>query len=132
MTPLRPSRKLQLTSRSLPQFLYHTWITDPKAALRGRGRAKRKFWRKYTKGVRPRRSKKDGRWSKRANKRQEAATLHHSRAFPAAGHVAIEVGEVSDGQDGGDEDRKSSPGNPNIGGFVLLPLLIQGTCTCTF
>uniref|UniRef100_A0A674NBV1 Piezo type mechanosensitive ion channel component 2 n=1 Tax=Takifugu rubripes TaxID=31033 RepID=A0A674NBV1_TAKRU len=32
------------------KFLYHAWITDPKAALRARGREKRKFWKKYTRG----------------------------------------------------------------------------------
>uniref|UniRef100_A0A8D0CNE2 Piezo type mechanosensitive ion channel component 2 n=1 Tax=Sander lucioperca TaxID=283035 RepID=A0A8D0CNE2_SANLU len=41
------------------KFLYHAWITDPKAALRARGKEKRKFWKKYTKGVRHRKSKKD-------------------------------------------------------------------------
>uniref|UniRef100_A0A8C9X2X2 Piezo type mechanosensitive ion channel component 2 n=1 Tax=Sander lucioperca TaxID=283035 RepID=A0A8C9X2X2_SANLU len=33
------------------KFLYHAWITDPKAALRARGKEKRKFWKKYTKGL---------------------------------------------------------------------------------
>ncbi|XP_038573421.1 piezo-type mechanosensitive ion channel component 2 isoform X2 [Micropterus salmoides] len=65
------------------KFLYHAWITDPKAALRARGKEKRKFWKKYTKGVRHRKSKKD------------------------AGHVAIEVGELSDGQEKGEENKKS-------------------------
>uniref|UniRef100_A0A669DJT6 Piezo type mechanosensitive ion channel component 2 n=1 Tax=Oreochromis niloticus TaxID=8128 RepID=A0A669DJT6_ORENI len=42
------------------KYMYQTWITDPKAALRARGKAKRKFWKRYTKGVRHRKSKKDG------------------------------------------------------------------------
>uniref|UniRef100_H2TFE0 Piezo type mechanosensitive ion channel component 2 n=1 Tax=Takifugu rubripes TaxID=31033 RepID=H2TFE0_TAKRU len=42
------------------KFLYHAWITDPKAALRARGREKRKFWKKYTRGVRRHRTKRDG------------------------------------------------------------------------
>uniref|UniRef100_A0A3B4TXV1 Piezo type mechanosensitive ion channel component 2 n=1 Tax=Seriola dumerili TaxID=41447 RepID=A0A3B4TXV1_SERDU len=71
------------------KFLYHAWITDPKAALRARGKEKRKFWKKYTKGIRHRKSKKD------------------------AGHVAIEVGELSDGQEKG-EERKQSGGQDNI------------------
>ncbi|GAA6236079.1 piezo-type mechanosensitive ion channel component 2 isoform X2 [Lates japonicus] len=70
------------------KFLYHAWITDPKAALRARGKEKRKFWKKYTKGVRHRKSKKDG-------------------------HVAIEVGEMSDGQEKGEENKQSG-GPDNI------------------
>ncbi|XP_067331483.1 piezo-type mechanosensitive ion channel component 2 isoform X3 [Channa argus] len=71
------------------KFLYHAWITDPKAALKARGKEKRKFWKKYTKGVRYRKSKKD------------------------AGHVAIDVGELSDGQENGEENKKSG-GPDNI------------------
>uniref|UniRef100_A0A3Q1C0D1 Piezo-type mechanosensitive ion channel component n=1 Tax=Amphiprion ocellaris TaxID=80972 RepID=A0A3Q1C0D1_AMPOC len=33
------------------KFLYHAWITDPKAALRARAKDRRKFWKKYTRGV---------------------------------------------------------------------------------
>uniref|UniRef100_A0A3Q1J0V3 Piezo-type mechanosensitive ion channel component n=1 Tax=Anabas testudineus TaxID=64144 RepID=A0A3Q1J0V3_ANATE len=33
------------------KFLYHAWITDPKAALKARGKEKRKFWKKYTRGL---------------------------------------------------------------------------------
>nr|XP_019964666.1 PREDICTED: piezo-type mechanosensitive ion channel component 2 isoform X3 [Paralichthys olivaceus] len=69
------------------KFLYHAWITDPKAALRARGKEKRKFWKKYTKGVRRRKTKKD------------------------AGHVTIEVGD-SDGQE--KDDSKPSGGPDNI------------------
>ncbi|XP_070774836.1 piezo-type mechanosensitive ion channel component 2 [Enoplosus armatus] len=69
------------------KFLYHAWITDPKAALRARGKEKRKFWKKYTKGVRHRKSKKH------------------------AGHVTIEVGELSDGQEKGEENKKAGPDN---------------------
>uniref|UniRef100_A0A671VEB3 Piezo type mechanosensitive ion channel component 2 n=1 Tax=Sparus aurata TaxID=8175 RepID=A0A671VEB3_SPAAU len=68
--------------KSAFQFFYHAWITDPKAALRARSKEKRKFWKKYTRGVRRRKTKKD------------------------AGHVAIEVGELSDGQEKG-ENKKS-------------------------
>ncbi|XP_071780421.2 piezo-type mechanosensitive ion channel component 2 [Centroberyx gerrardi] len=70
------------------KFLYHAWITDPKTALKERGKEKRKFWKKYTKGVKHRKSKKDS-------------------------HVTIEVGELSDGQDGG-EEKKKSEGPDNI------------------
>ncbi|CAJ1072552.1 piezo-type mechanosensitive ion channel component 2 isoform X3 [Xyrichtys novacula] len=74
--------------KSAFQFLYHAWITDPKAALRARGKEKRKFWKKYTKGVRHRKSKKD------------------------AGHVTIDFGELSDGGDKSEESKKSgSPDN---------------------
>uniref|UniRef100_A0A4W6FQJ1 Piezo type mechanosensitive ion channel component 2 n=1 Tax=Lates calcarifer TaxID=8187 RepID=A0A4W6FQJ1_LATCA len=64
--------------KSAFQFLYHAWITDPKAALRARGKEKRKFWKKYTKGVRHRKK----------------------------------VGEMSDGQEKGEENKQSgSPDN---------------------
>ncbi|XP_068197300.1 piezo-type mechanosensitive ion channel component 2 [Antennarius striatus] len=69
--------------KSAFQFLYHAWITDPKAALRTRGKEKRKFWKKYTKGVRHRKNKKDG-------------------------HVTIDVSELSDGV--GDE-KSGGPDN---------------------
>uniref|UniRef100_A0A668A6K7 Piezo type mechanosensitive ion channel component 2 n=1 Tax=Myripristis murdjan TaxID=586833 RepID=A0A668A6K7_9TELE len=36
--------------KSAFQFLYHAWITDPKTALKERGKEKRKFWKKYTRG----------------------------------------------------------------------------------
>ncbi|XP_041848667.1 piezo-type mechanosensitive ion channel component 2 [Melanotaenia boesemani] len=71
------------------KFLYHAWITNPKAALKARGKEKRKFWRKYTKRVRHRKSKKD------------------------AGHVAVEVGELSDEQEKGENEKKPS-GPDNI------------------
>lgn len=101
---------------SVLQFLYHAWITDPKAALRARGKEKRKFWKKYTKGVRHRKSKKDGKqvletrnlWNKLKN-----TTKHHVSCLycTSAGHVAIEVGELSDGQEKGEENKKSgAPG----------------------
>ncbi|XP_038146759.1 piezo-type mechanosensitive ion channel component 2 [Cyprinodon tularosa] len=72
------------------KFLYQAWITDPKAALKARAKDKRKFWKKYTKRVRNRKSKKD------------------------TGHVAIEVGELSsDGQEKEEENKKSA-GPDNI------------------
>uniref|UniRef100_A0A3Q3BAU1 Piezo type mechanosensitive ion channel component 2 n=1 Tax=Kryptolebias marmoratus TaxID=37003 RepID=A0A3Q3BAU1_KRYMA len=46
--------------KSAFQFFYQAWITDPKAALKARAKDKRKFWKKYTKRVRSRKSKKDG------------------------------------------------------------------------
>uniref|UniRef100_A0A3Q2SU17 Piezo type mechanosensitive ion channel component 2 n=1 Tax=Fundulus heteroclitus TaxID=8078 RepID=A0A3Q2SU17_FUNHE len=58
------------------KFLYQAWITDPKAALKARAKEKRKFWKKYTKRVRSRKSKKD------------------------------EVGELSDGQEKGEDNKK--------------------------
>ncbi|XP_047198071.1 piezo-type mechanosensitive ion channel component 2 [Hippoglossus stenolepis] len=78
----------ELPKKSAFQFLYHAWITDPKAALRARAKEKRKFWKKYTKGVRRRKSKKD------------------------AAHVAVEVGDSSDGQE--KDDNKKSAGPDNI------------------
>uniref|UniRef100_M3ZFC3 Piezo type mechanosensitive ion channel component 2 n=1 Tax=Xiphophorus maculatus TaxID=8083 RepID=M3ZFC3_XIPMA len=68
--------------KSAFQFLYQAWITDPKAALKARAKDKRKFWKKYTKRVRGRKSKKD-------------------------------VGELSDGQETGEENKKSA-GPDNI------------------
>ncbi|KAM9720068.1 piezo-type mechanosensitive ion channel component 2 isoform 2-T2 [Menidia menidia] len=70
------------------KFLYQAWITDPKAAMKARGKDRRKFWKKYTKRVRHRKSKKDG-------------------------HVTIEVGELSDGQEK-TEGNKKSGGPDNI------------------
>ncbi|KAM3865799.1 piezo-type mechanosensitive ion channel component 2 [Diretmus argenteus] len=63
------------------KFLYHAWITDPKTALKERTKEKRKFWKKYTKGVKHRKSKKEA-------------------------HVTIEVGELSDGPEGGEKKPK--------------------------
>ncbi|XP_075877858.1 piezo-type mechanosensitive ion channel component 2 isoform X2 [Nelusetta ayraudi] len=77
-----------LQKKSAFQFLYHAWITDPKGVLRARGKDKRKFWKKYTKGMRHRKSKK------------------------AAGHVTIEVDELSDSQE--KEASKKSGGPDNI------------------
>ncbi|KAM8838287.1 piezo-type mechanosensitive ion channel component 2 isoform 4-T4 [Synchiropus picturatus] len=69
------------------KFLYHAWITDPKAALKARGKDKRKFWKRYTKGVRHRKHKKE------------------------AGHITIDLGELSDGQD---KEEENSGGPDNI------------------
>ncbi|XP_056276560.1 piezo-type mechanosensitive ion channel component 2 isoform X2 [Pseudoliparis swirei] len=74
-------------NKSAFQFLYHAWITDPKAALRARGKEKRKFWKKYTKGVRHRKSKKN------------------------AGNVTIEIGELSDGPENEEENKSGGPDN---------------------
>uniref|UniRef100_A0A667ZVF6 Piezo type mechanosensitive ion channel component 2 n=1 Tax=Myripristis murdjan TaxID=586833 RepID=A0A667ZVF6_9TELE len=46
--------------KSAFQFLYHAWITDPKTALKERGKEKRKFWKKYTRGVKHRKNGQDG------------------------------------------------------------------------
>ncbi|XP_010770103.1 piezo-type mechanosensitive ion channel component 2-like [Notothenia coriiceps] len=70
------------------QFLYHAWITDPKAALRARAKEKRKFWKKYTKVVRRKKNKKKD-----------------------AGHVTIDLGELSDGQDKREEENPNGPDN---------------------
>ncbi|KAJ3594601.1 hypothetical protein NHX12_003908 [Muraenolepis orangiensis] len=70
------------------KFLYHAWITDPKTALKEKNKERRKFWKKYTKGVRNRKSKKEG-------------------------HVTIEVGDLPEGQDD-EEDSKKSDGPDNI------------------
>ncbi|XP_054623072.1 piezo-type mechanosensitive ion channel component 2 isoform X2 [Dunckerocampus dactyliophorus] len=67
------------------KFLYHTWITGPKAALKTRGKEKRKFWKRYTKGVRHKKSKKEA-------------------------PVGIEVGELSDSIENDDENN-SGPDN---------------------
>ncbi|XP_019739327.1 piezo-type mechanosensitive ion channel component 2 [Hippocampus comes] len=74
----------ELPRRSPFQFLYHTWIKDPKAALKARAKEKRKFWKKYTKGGRRKKSKK-----------QEA-------------HVGIEMDDLSDSQE---QDDNSGPDN---------------------
>ncbi|XP_017266509.1 piezo-type mechanosensitive ion channel component 2 isoform X2 [Kryptolebias marmoratus] len=83
-----PKTVLQYVAKA-GKFFYQAWITDPKAALKARAKDKRKFWKKYTKRVRSRKSKKD------------------------AGHVAIEVGDLSDGQEKGEENKKSA-GPDNI------------------
>uniref|UniRef100_A0A8C5CAX9 Piezo-type mechanosensitive ion channel component n=1 Tax=Gadus morhua TaxID=8049 RepID=A0A8C5CAX9_GADMO len=84
-----------LPKKSAFQFLYHAWITDPKTALREKAKERRKFWKKYTKGVRSRKS-----------------------------HVTIEVGDLPEGV-GEDEDSKKSKDNVikrmyNIIKFLLV------------
>ncbi|XP_028328192.1 piezo-type mechanosensitive ion channel component 2 isoform X2 [Gouania willdenowi] len=69
------------------KFLYHAWIKDPKAALKARGKDKRNFWKRYTK-VRHRKNKKD------------------------AGHVTIELGDLSDEEE--KDENKKSDGPDNI------------------
>ncbi|XP_024120347.2 piezo-type mechanosensitive ion channel component 2 [Oryzias melastigma] len=76
-----PKTVLQYLIRA-GKFLYQAWITDPKAALKARSKDKRKFWKKYTKRVRHKKNKQK----------------------PA--HVAIEVGELSDGQEKEEEGKK--------------------------
>uniref|UniRef100_A0A8C5GVZ2 Piezo-type mechanosensitive ion channel component n=1 Tax=Gouania willdenowi TaxID=441366 RepID=A0A8C5GVZ2_GOUWI len=73
--------------KSAFQFLYHAWIKDPKAALKARGKDKRNFWKRYTK-VRHRKNKKD------------------------AGHVTIELGDLSDEEE--KDENKKSDGPDNI------------------
>ncbi|XP_077471860.1 piezo-type mechanosensitive ion channel component 2 isoform X4 [Stigmatopora argus] len=66
------------------KFLYQTWIKDPKAALKARAKQKRKFWKRYTKGARSKKSK---------NKEV---------------HVGVEVDELSESLD---KDGSSGPDN---------------------
>ncbi|XP_061111226.1 piezo-type mechanosensitive ion channel component 2-like [Conger conger] len=73
--------------KSAFQFLYHAWITNPKTALKERGKGKRKFWKRYTGG-----------YSKRKDRKED--------------HVAIEVGEQEDEE--GSEDGKKSNEPDNI------------------
>ncbi|XP_055084588.1 piezo-type mechanosensitive ion channel component 2 [Periophthalmus magnuspinnatus] len=75
--------------KSAFQFLYHAWITDPKAALKARSKEKRKFWKKYTKGVRNRKAKKE------------------------PGHVTIDLGEFLNNPQTDDES-KETDGPDNI------------------
>uniref|UniRef100_A0AAV2JW47 Piezo TM25-28 domain-containing protein n=1 Tax=Knipowitschia caucasica TaxID=637954 RepID=A0AAV2JW47_KNICA len=75
--------------KSAFQFLYHAWITDPKAALKARSREKRKFWKKYTKGVRTRKAKRE------------------------PGHVTIDLGDLLNNPQSGDES-KETEGPDNI------------------
>ncbi|KAK7944677.1 hypothetical protein WMY93_000405 [Mugilogobius chulae] len=75
--------------KSAFQFLYHAWITDPKAALKARSKEKRKFWKKYTKGVRNRKAKKE------------------------PGHVTIDLGELLNNPETDDEN-KDTDGPDNI------------------
>ncbi|KAM6948367.1 piezo-type mechanosensitive ion channel component 2 [Aplochiton taeniatus] len=70
------------------KFLYHAWITDSKTALKERSKEKRKFWKRYTKGAKHRKEKKDG-------------------------HVNIEVGELEEGQEGVEAGKKAD-GPDNI------------------
>lgn len=119
---------------SVLQFLYHAWITNPKAALKERGKEKRKFWKKYTKGVRHRKSKKESkprstRWKYTQhtlgcyNSLDILATTVRRFCRMCAGHVAVEVGELSDGQEKGEENKKSDgPGWFHFEKFVLRDL----------
>ncbi|XP_057713162.1 piezo-type mechanosensitive ion channel component 2 isoform X2 [Corythoichthys intestinalis] len=78
-----PKTVLQYVVRA-GKFLYQTWIKDPKAALKARAKQKRRFWKRYTKGVR----------SKKNKKKEE--------------HVGIEVDELSESLD---QDDNSGPDN---------------------
>ncbi|XP_067109113.1 piezo-type mechanosensitive ion channel component 2 [Osmerus mordax] len=42
------------------KFLYHAWITDSKTAMKERSKEKRKFWKRYTRGEKHKRDKKEG------------------------------------------------------------------------
>ncbi|KAK9980260.1 hypothetical protein ABG768_013637 [Culter alburnus] len=68
--------------RSAFHFVYHTWITDSKAALKERGKGSRYFWKRY--GRRHRKDKKEG-------------------------HVAIEVGEEE--RQSSEEEKTDGPDN---------------------
>ncbi|XP_041959521.1 piezo-type mechanosensitive ion channel component 2 [Alosa sapidissima] len=65
------------------KFVYHTWITDSKTALKERSKEKRRFWKKYARG-RHKKSQKEG-------------------------HVTIEVGDSEQSEN--EEEGKKSPDN---------------------
>ncbi|XP_072296798.1 piezo-type mechanosensitive ion channel component 2 [Eucyclogobius newberryi] len=82
-----PKTVLQYVMR-IGKFLYHAWITDPKAALKAQTKEKRKFWKKYTKGVRNRKAKKE------------------------PGHVTIDLGDLLNDPQTEDENKeKDGPDN---------------------
>ena len=100
------------------QFLYHAWITDPKTALREKSKERRKFWKKYTKGVRSRKSKKASRFQNQnkvdglfdsSGLRVDCNTYILCSVCMFEGHVTIEVGDLPDGV-AGDENGKKSEG----------------------
>ncbi|XP_051769980.1 piezo-type mechanosensitive ion channel component 2 isoform X2 [Ctenopharyngodon idella] len=68
--------------RSAFLFVYHTWITDSKTALKERGKGSRYFWKRY--GRRHRKDKKEG-------------------------HVAIEIGEEE--RQSSEEEKTDGPDN---------------------
>ncbi|XP_048018925.1 piezo-type mechanosensitive ion channel component 2 isoform X5 [Megalobrama amblycephala] len=76
-----PKTVLQYLIRAA-KFVYHTWITDSKAALKERGKGSRYFWKRY--GRRHRKDKKEG-------------------------HVAIEVGEEE--RQSSEEEKTDGPDN---------------------
>ncbi|KAJ8337163.1 hypothetical protein SKAU_G00383830 [Synaphobranchus kaupii] len=82
-----PKTILQYVIR-VAKFMYHAWITNPKTAMKERGKGKRKFWKRYTGG-----------YSKRKDRKED--------------HVTIEVGELDDEQESL-EDGKKSDGPDNI------------------
>uniref|UniRef100_A0AAR2L320 Piezo-type mechanosensitive ion channel component n=1 Tax=Pygocentrus nattereri TaxID=42514 RepID=A0AAR2L320_PYGNA len=69
--------------KSAFQFVYHAWITDSKTALKQRSKERRHFWRRYGRGHKHRKEKKEG-------------------------HVAIEVG---DDEKQTTEEKKEGPDN---------------------
>ncbi|XP_030629584.1 piezo-type mechanosensitive ion channel component 2 [Chanos chanos] len=77
-----PKTILQYIIRAA-KFVYHAWITNSKTFLKERGKEKRQFWKRYTRGGKHRKDKKKG-------------------------HVAIEVGED---EQSGEEEKKEAPDN---------------------
>ncbi|KAL7851249.1 hypothetical protein AOLI_G00216050 [Acnodon oligacanthus] len=69
--------------KSAFQFVYHAWVTDSKTALKERSKERRHFWRRYGRGHKHRKEKKEG-------------------------HVAIEVG---DDEKQTTEEKKEGPDN---------------------
>ncbi|XP_036410203.1 piezo-type mechanosensitive ion channel component 2-like [Megalops cyprinoides] len=80
-----PKTILQYIVRAA-KFVYHAWITDSKTAMKERSQEKRRFWKKHTGGDKPRRDRKEG-------------------------HVAIEVGEMEDEREVGEEEEPDGPDN---------------------
>ncbi|XP_076837893.1 piezo-type mechanosensitive ion channel component 2 isoform X4 [Brachyhypopomus gauderio] len=77
-----PKTILQYLIRAA-KFVYHAWVTDSKTALKERSKEHRRFWRRYGRGHKRRRDKKEG-------------------------YVAIEVG---DDEQQSSEEKKDGPDN---------------------
>ncbi|KAJ8374942.1 hypothetical protein SKAU_G00055220, partial [Synaphobranchus kaupii] len=72
--------------KSAFQFVYHAWITDSKTAMKERSRERRKFWKRHLGGDVLRKDRREA-------------------------HVAVELGEVEDEREIGEEEERDGPDN---------------------
>ncbi|XP_015247000.1 PREDICTED: piezo-type mechanosensitive ion channel component 2 [Cyprinodon variegatus] len=95
------------------KFLYQAWITDPKAALKARAKDKRKFWKKYTKRVRNRKSKKDSKKGREEEPKGREEEPKGGEEEPEGREEEPEGGEEE--PEGGEEEPEGGEEEPKCG-----------------